>query len=55
MAVFMLIMIIVLTISNVLLWLVCKGLQIMLKRLAEKTVELCKCMISGGDTDADSD
>ena len=47
MTIFMLIMIIILTVSNVLLWIVCKGLQIMLKSLAEKIVELGECMIQG--------
>lgn len=37
--------IIALIVSNVLLWMVCKGLQIMLKRLAEKIVELGECMM----------
>ena len=40
MTVFLIIMVIVLTISNVLLWIVCKGLQIMMKSICEKVVSL---------------
>lgn len=47
MTVFLTIMVIVLTISNVLLWMVCKGMQIMFKSLAEKMVELGECILGG--------
>ncbi len=40
MTIFILVMIMILTISNVMLWLVFKGLQMMLKDLANSTVEL---------------
>lgn len=43
--------IIALIVSNLLLWMVCKGLQIMLKSLAEKIVELGECMMQGGDAE----
>ena len=45
MTVFLTIMVIVLTISNVLLWIVCKGMQIMFKSLVEKTIELGECIL----------
>lgn len=46
MIVFLTVMVIVLTVSNVLLWIVCKGMQIMIKSLADKTVELCECIVN---------
>lgn len=46
MTVLLTIMVIVLATSNVLLWIVCKGLQIMIKDLAEKMVELGKCILN---------
>ena len=39
MEIFFVIAIIILTVSNVLLWIISKGLQIMLKNLANKFVE----------------
>lgn len=42
MTVFFVIAIIVLTISNVLLWIVCKGLQIMIQKLCKTNMELCE-------------
>lgn len=46
MTVFLTIMVIVLTISNVLLWMVCKGMQIMIKSLAKKAIELGECILN---------
>ena len=40
MTIFMQMVMIALIVSNLLLWMVCKGLQIRLKSLAEKIVEL---------------
>lgn len=44
MTIFMLIMIIALTVSNVLLWIICKELLIMLIKLADNVIELCDCI-----------
>ena len=42
MTVFFVIAIIVLTVSNVLLWIVCKGLQVMIKELCDHVIELAE-------------
>lgn len=49
MDVFFTVAIIALIVSNVLLWLIVKGLQIMIKNLCEKIVELGKIMGDGAD------
>lgn len=41
-----LIAIIILTVSNVLLWIISKGLQIMFKNLANKVVELGEAILN---------
>jgi len=54
MEIFFVIAIIVLTVSNVLLWIISKGLQIMFKNLANKVVELGQAIldeIEKGDTE----
>lgn len=45
MEIFFVIAIIVLTVSNVLLWIVSKGLQIMYKNIANKVVELGEAIL----------
>ena len=45
MNVFFVIAIIILTVSNVLLWIISKGLQIMYKNLANKVVELGEAIL----------
>jgi flagellar biosynthesis protein FliR len=45
MNVFFVIAIIILTVSNVLLWIISKGLQIMFKNLANKVVELGEAIL----------
>ena len=49
MDVFFTVAIIALIVSNVLLWLIVKGLQIMIKNLCEKIVELGEIMEDGAD------
>ena len=49
MDVFFAIMIIILTVSNVLLWLCLKGLSVMFKKLCDQCIELCECMLKDGD------
>ena len=53
MNVFLVIMIIILTVSNVLLWICFKGLSIMFKKLCDQCIELGECMLKEGDTDAE--
>lgn len=45
MNIFLVIMIIMLTVSNVLLWLCFKGLSIMFKKLCDQCIQLAECMI----------
>lgn len=45
MNIFFVIMIIMLTVSNVLLWLCFKGLSIMFKKLCDQCIELVESMI----------
>lgn len=49
MDVFYTVAIIALIVSNVLLWLIVKGLQIMIKNLCENIIELGKIMEDGAD------
>ena len=51
MNVFLVIMIIILTVSNVLLWICFKGLSIMFKKLCDQCIELGECMLKEGDND----
>ena len=51
MNVFFTIMIIILTVSNVLLWLCFKGLSIMFKKLCEQCIEMGECMLKEEQND----
>jgi len=54
MNVFLVIMIIILTVSNVLLWLCFKGLSIMFKKLCNQFIELGECMLKESDNNVKS-
>ena len=51
MNVFLVIMIIILTVSNVLLWICFKGLSIMFKKLCDQCIELGECMLKESDSE----
>lgn len=50
MNIFFTIMIIILTVSNVLLWICLEGLSIVFKKLCEQYIELGECMLKESES-----